>query len=703
MLGPERDELLGLLRTQELLAARAIDGAEQYFTRAIDFGYSRSPEDTLSKWDRDLILGDIVWLIRRLKPDVVIQTIEGASSGRHGHHLASDQLVAEAFECSGDRKRFPGQLSLVHPWRATRLVRVLAGAAPEGPATEVDATQIDPLEGVPLAEIARRSRAMHRSQGFDSPLREIPLHCWLAGVAGTPAGRDVFDQVDTTWNRIPGGDAVGPEMEEIARAFDPEHPGRTAERLAHLRPRVATLADSRAQYKLAEMDELIAFCLGARLAVTAGVREVVPGASLTMPVEAAGGERLLTVPRNQPYTQPYWLRLPHGPYAYAVEQQQLAGLAEQPPGLAVRLSIRVAGEEIEFERPVMGPDNPASPVAVVPRVSLSLAERVYLFPDGGPRPVTVHVRSRFGAQSGRLALTTAPGWRAEPAVAPFEAGETGEPAVVSFSVTPPARQARDLCRAAASIGGEEFSRGVVEVAYPGLPRRAALVPAAAILLRTDVQVAARSIGYVMGPGDEVPDALRQMGCRVTLLDSDALNRGGLARFEAVVAGVRAFNVRPDLRENLRRIMEYVQAGGTLVVQYNVANRRSPEQAAEVGPFPLRIGRDRVVAPDAPVALLDPEHPLLSFPNRITGDDFGGWVQERGLYFAAGWDRRYSPLFECHDPGEKPLQGATLYARYGEGAYIFTALSWFRQLPAGVAGAYRIFANFVSASKTASRR
>jgi hypothetical protein len=321
-----------------------------------------------------------------------------------------------------------------------------------------------------------------------------------------------------------------------------------------------------------------------------------------------------------------------------------------------------------------------------------------MFPDARPRNVEVLLTGNISRVAGGIGLQIPEGWRVEPEARRFQMVESGEEVALTFRITPPASPARGEVRAVASLDGRKISVGTEVISYPDLPTQTVFPPARAELVRADIRVLAKKVGYVMGAGDEMPQSLRQLGCEVTLLGPGDLARGDLGRFDAIVTGVRAFNVRPDLRANFQPLMDYVHNGGTLVVQYNVLSFRRRPALGKIGPFPLRVGRGRVSVEEAPVTFTNPHHPLHESPNKVTEADFRGWVQERGLYFAAQWDPQYETLFESHDPGEKPLAGGTLFARYGNGAYVFTAYSWFRQLPAGVPGAFRIFANLLSAGK-----
>ncbi len=737
LLGPEQGELLGLIRTQELLAARRIDGAEQYFTRAIDFGYTKSAADTLSRWGHDAVLADVVWVIRRFRPDVIVQVFTGTPSDGHGQHQASGILAREAFAAAAGGSKFPEQLCWVQPWQAKRLMQGGFKSA-GGPGIEINIGEFDPLLGFSYTEIAGMSRSMHRSQGMGSPEWRGAGVRSLTFLAGEPAKQDIFDGIDITWNRLPGGAQVGEILARAAREFVPEQPERTLPVLIQARPLIAAMKDPWATVKLHELDETIALCAGLWLDATAETFTAFPGESLEVSIEAVNrsqfplsltGVRLegmpgvfaadsttaslpynetvrrslpLTIPAGQPYSQPYWLERPHSPDIYDVPDQEMVGLAESPAPLRARFRMEAGSEEIEIVRSVVHryvdllAGEMTRTLVVAPPISVKISESVLLFADGKAKTVEVMLTSNAGAASGELRLEAPAGWRIQPASHAFRIEDADGQTTLRFTLQPPQGQTTAVLRAIASSNGRELSTDIDVIRYPDLASQTVFLSATARLVRAGVRTLAHQIGYVVGAGDEVPRALLQMGCKVTFLGSDDLAQGDLSRFDAIVTGVRAYNVRADLRASQDRLLEYVRAGGTLLVQYNVADGRSPEAVASIGPYPLRLGRDRVTAENAPVTFLDPKNPLLLSPNKISEQDFGGWIQERGLYFASEWDAHYQPLFECHDPGEGPQKGATLYARYGKGAYVFTAYSWFRQLPGGVPGAFRIFANLISA-------
>jgi len=742
LIGSEQGEMLGLIRTQELLAARRVDGAEQFFTRAIDFGFSKTAEEALTKWDRETVLADIVWTIRRFRPDVIVIQHTGTPADGHGHHQAVGILGREAFSAAADKSRFPEQLRWVEPWQARRMLGRGGGAGASGQVA-IDTGDFDPMLGFSYSEIAGMSRSMHKSQGMGAPEQRGAARGYLSYVAGEPAKSDIFDGIDTTWNRLPGGMAVGKILDEAIRTFQPEQPEKTIPLLAKARPLIAAIPGPQAAIKLKELDETIALCAGLWLDATTDRHAVVPGDSLQVNIESINRSRAalgiagvnlegisgegwlaeqplslsynepfrrslkVTVPIGQSYSQPYYLQKPSSGNTYVVDDQEMIGLAETPAVLRARFQIQIDSITISLERPVIRryvdrvEGETSRPLVVVPPVAVSIPEPALIFPDVKAKTVEALVRSNIAAAAGDLRLAAPAGWTVQPTSAPFKIANADEQATLTFSVTPPPGATRGELQAVAKVNGRDISSNMEVIAYTGYPIQTVFPPSSARLARADIKNLARKIGYIMGAGDEVPRALRQLGCEVTLLGSEDLTGGDFSRFDAIVAGVRAYNVRADLRANQKRLLDYVQQGGSFVVQYNVADRRSPA-LQDVGPYPIQVGSDRVSVEEAPVTFLDPKHPLLSAPNKISADDFQGWVQERGLNFASQWDAKYEAVFESHDPNEKPLNGGTLFARFGKGVYIFSAYSWFRQLPAGVPGAFRIFANFLSASKSVAQ-
>jgi LmbE family N-acetylglucosaminyl deacetylase len=743
LIGPEQGAQLGVIRTQELLDARKIDGAEQLFTRAIDFGFSKTAAETMEKWDRGRVLGDMVWVIRRFRPDVIITVFTGTPIDGHGQHQVSAILAKEAFRAAADAQRFPEQLRYVQTWQAKRIVHAAFPREfrlPETdkglpPAGAVETGELNPVLGYSYQELAVLSRSMHHSQGTGAMRHPGPAHTDFNLVEGAPASNDLFDGIDTTWNRIAGGAAVGPILADAIRAFEPLHPEKAIPFLVKARPAIAALDDPLARIELADLDETIAKCAGIWAEAQAHAPDVAPGTALAvtttvlnrsaeevkltgarmeglfdsdMPVkpatlgynQSASVEFSREVPAAQPYSQPYWLVKPADGDVYTVEDLRLVGLADTPAVARVRLRLEVRGTPIELVRPVhyryadRAQGERTRPLAIVPAVAVNLPEVVAVFPTGATRTVHVAVNANAAKVAGELRLDLPAGWKAEPGAQHFEIAAAGEARELAFQVTPPAGESTAALPAVASVGGRDIAVGMQVIDYPHIPVETLFSPSAIKLVRADIRVTAHRIGYIMGAGDEMPDALRQLGLEVTLLSASDLEQGDLARFDAIVAGVRAYNVREDVRANQARLLEYVNRGGTYIVQYNTG-----DNALNMGPYPFTVppgARFRVTVEGAPVRFAHPDSPLLQTPNRITEKDFEGWVQERGLYFASQWDQRYETVMASNDPGEPSIEGGELWTRYGKGIYIFTGYAWFRQLPAGVAGAFRLFANLLSA-------
>ena len=739
LVGPEQGEELGLLRTQELLAARRVDGAEQYFTRAVDFGYSKTADESLALWGKESVLGDLVWVIRKFRPDVIITRFAAEGAGGHGHHTASGMLIKEAFAAAADPNRFPEQLKHAPAWKTTRILLNRGRPRPDeqapAPALRVDTGEYDPLLGKSFSEIAGESRSQHKSQGFGSAGRRGTQFDYFDHWDGEPARQDVFEGVDTTWNRVPGGEKVGRLLDETIRSFDSRQPSRSVPALLRVQAELGRLPDSGwARLKREELARVIQGSAGLWMEAIAedfaaapgdeilvrttlvnrsdlnitllglGLPGIAPESALGRPLksnEAATVETKVLIPGKYPLSQPYWLEPSPDDAPFSAGDRSLMGQAENPPALAVRLILGMEGQRVEFSLPVLfrWTDQVQGelyrPFEVRPRVTLNLAGGVAVFAGTGPRTVKVKLKSHSKNISGTVRLQGADGWRVAPAARPFSLAGKYEEGEVSFEITPPKDAQEAVLKAVADLDGQVANRAIVEVAYPHIHRQVAFPESRLKVVKLDVQTAGKRLGYIMGAGDEVADALRHLGYEVTLLDDEALEAGDLSSFDAIVAGVRAYNTRDRLRNAKGRLLEYVDRGGTLVVQYNVA---SGVLADRIGPYPMTIGRERVTVETAPVTFPLPDHPLLVFPNKVTAKDFECWVQERGLYFASAWDEKYEPVFSSNDPGEPARRGGLLYARYGKGVFVYTAYAWFRQLPAGVPGAFRIFANLVAGGK-----
>ena len=758
LIGTEAGELMGVLRTQELLAARRLDGAKQFFSRAIDFGYSKSPEEALGIWGREQVLADTVRVIRTFRPDVIVTRFPATGEGGHGHHTASAILAEEAFKAADDPARFPEQLKALTPWQPKRLLWNVFRFGGDAPRKEVPGQVTanlggyNALLGRSYTEIAALSRSMHKSQGFGSAERRGTWLNDFKNIAGAPAEKDLFEGIDLTWARFgTKGEEIGKILRKVEEGFREVDPAASVPGLVEAWTAIARLAESSSDSpsspskkspdplllrKQNDIADAIRACLGLWVEAIASEPTAMPGATLKVatmilnrssrpatlesvsvtfaepPGTGGAGSALaaneplrreiaLTLPADAATTQPFWLSERPGKGLFTVFDTSLIGSPENPPALVARFAVRVEGVLVPFDAPVVfRRTDPVKgeiyrPFVITPPVMATFDEKVYAFGSAQPKKVRVTLTSG-GATAGVLRLRTEAGFSASPAEIPFTFAARGEERALVFMVTPPsgaAVAAAASIAAEAVVNGKVFSKGVVRVDYPHIPLQTLFPPAEARVLRLDVKAPQAPVGYVMGSGDEVPDALRQMGYTVTLLSDDELENSDLSRYAAIVTGIRAYNTRPRLKLAEARLMDYVEKGGTVVAQYNTTGDLVTEQ---LGPYPFKLSRDRVTVEEAPVRFLSPSSPLLTFPNRLTPADFDGWVQERGLYFAGTWDPRYETVIESHDPGEGEKPGGLLYARHGKGAFVYTGYAFFRQLPAGVPGAYRLFVNLVSA-------
>jgi LmbE family N-acetylglucosaminyl deacetylase len=741
LIGTEQDELLGLIRTYELLAARRVDGAEQLFTRARDFGYTKSADEALRIWGHDEVLADVVLAIRRFQPDVIV-TRFSTKPPNHGHHTASALLAEEAFAAAADPKRFPEQLTEVKPWQADRLLFNvstwnLQPGADMSAYLKLDVGGYDPLLGRSWGEVSAESRSQHKSQGFGVPAERGPLWEYFSPLEGTKPKADVFEGLDLTWKRFKGTEAVARAVDEAAKGFEMRAPHRSVPALVRVHEALSALPDDHPwkALKLRETEALLAACAGLFLEARAAEATGVPGSqvelnllalnrspaalrlvSVTLPggeavdvnAELAGHApfklpRKLALPENAPISTPYWLRKPvtGGLYTLEGEDRALTGQPEGPSALSVTFTYEVGGRRIRVVRPVVYVWT--DPVRgelyrafeIVPAVTATLERDVLMFPNGAARPVSVVLAAGRAEASGKVRLEVPEGWRVKPAELPFQLVARGDERTVQFKVTPPkGATGRGRLRAVVESGGRTESWRVRTVTHEHIPPQAVRQPSEAALVPFALATQVKRIGYIPGPGDRVAESLAAVGYEVTLLPEERLAGEKLERFEAILVGVRAFNANPRLAVHRERLMKYVEGGGRLVVQYNTNSRVGPLKGF-VGPYPLEIGRERVTDETAAMTPVTPDEPLLRGPNPLTAADFEGWVQERGLYFASKWDEHYRPVFAMKDPGEEPLKGSLLVARHGKGTFVYTGLAFFRQLPAGVPGAYRLLANVLA--------
>lgn len=792
-IGPELGEALGVIRTEELLAARRLDGAEQYFTRAYDFGFTLSPEETLQKWNREEVLGDMVRVIRRFRPLVVVAGFTGTSRDGHGQHQVAGMLTPEALKAAADPSRFPEQIQKegLQPWKALKVYGRIFGQC-QGNCAEFDVGIYDPVTGRSYAELAADGRSRHRSQDFGmiqargSQVRSFPR--WESSIEVPAKETDLFTGIDTTVTGIAAfagadGERFKPSLRkirELAAAafieFKAEQPEAITPHLAaglrevrHLRAELKGLdpvsratVDGMLARKEQEFSDALIRAHGVVVDALSNTEIVTPGESvdvrtnvyigsshkrsqpafsktiepvlqLTVPAgwridsgpaedEAPAGQMAflrsrerpdlsssyrVKVPGNEPPTQPYWLARPRTREQFDWDDSMPRNLPFAPPRMTAQVALTLNGERVVINQPVeyRFADKTFGEIRrglkVAPALTLTVQPSLLVIPAAArdrTREISIEITSNARRPvNGGLKLIVPQGWKVVADDRPLAFNGQNEKTARTFRVTPPAGANGTFdIRAVAESEGTSYSTGYSVISYPHIEKHLIYHPAVSKIEVFDVNVAENlKVGYIMGSGDDGPRALAQMGVDVKMIGPEELASGDLSKYDTIVLGIRVYEVNQDVIANNKRLLDYVAGGGTLIVQYN----KTEFERGNFAPYPVKMNRGlRITDEYAPVKILVPDHPLFNFPNRITGEDWKGWVQERGLYFLNDWDSRYTALLEAPSESGAPLKGGQLIAQYGKGNYIFTGYSWFRQFPAGVPGAYRLFANMVSLPK-----
>lgn len=744
LIGPEIRDLLGLIRTQELLAARKIDGGEQFFTRAVDFGFSKNYQETFSIWNKDEILSDVVKVIRQYQPDVILTRFPPDERAGHGHHTASALLAQEAFDLTNNPTIFPDQVAEFGTWQVKRLFtntgrwwNTTINEKTPGVVT-MNVGSYNALLGESYSEMAAQSRTQHKSQGFGSPGRRGDAPEYFEFVKGEKAEKDILENINTSWTRLKGGERVEPIVQRAIAEFNPEKPYLSVPRLLEIRKEISGLEKSVwRDRKLRDVNRLIQDCLGLFIEVGATQSSAAPGQSIQLSFEVVNRSmaelqlksirssitgydstlnltlapnQLVTfkskksIAENADYSAPYWLRYPHTTGLFAVSDKRLIGQPENKPAASFQFELLLGTETLTVESPLINKwTDPVKgelgrPFEITPPVSLSLNSSVYVFAEPKVQPVSVLVKSYADSPlKTSVKLEVPSGWRTEPANSIVELAKRGEEKMISFEVFPSSEEYTGNIKAVAEINGKNFDREIQLISYDHIPTQTLLPEATGRVLRLNIKREGNVIGYIKGAGDDVPAALRNLGYEVWEMKNEEVTTENLQKVDAVVLGVRALNTNERIRYFMPDLLNYVAAGGALIVQYNT-NFDLEIDADKFSPFPMKLSRDRVTEENSAVTFLNPRHPLLNQPNAITAKDFEGWVQERGLYFPGEWDPNFQPLLSMKDGAEPERKGSLLVANYGKGVYVYTGLSFFRELPEGVPGAYKLFANLVSAGK-----
>ncbi|RZJ68276.1 MAG: LmbE family protein [Flavobacterium sp.] len=748
LIGPELRELLGVIRTQELIEARKIDGGEQFFTRANDFGYSKNPDETLQIWDKDQVLSDVVYVIRKFRPDVIINRFDARTPGStHGHHTSSAMLSLEAFIKASDNKSYPSQLQLVQPWKPKRLFMNTSWwfYGSKEKFDKADKSKLTTLEtgtyykslGKSNQEIAALSRSSHKSQGFGNTGERGEESEYLEFLKGDlPKDfKNLFDGIDTSWNRVEGGKAIGEILSKVEKDFDFKNPSASVHELIKAYKLILSIDDRYwRDLKSSEIKEIIAACSGLYLEAVSNSREAVPGGSLSLKIEAINrsdipmkfgeirisntyGDVIMDPPpktfefnkkysltavtsiaKNADFTQPYWLAQKGSVGMYRVTDQSLIGNPDVERNTKMTYSVIIDNVIIPFIRNVVYKYNDDvkgevyEPFDIIPIVTTSIQDKVAIFSDSKPKSVSVKVTSGENDVKGSLALDLPNDWKVEPASSTFSLARKGESTVLTFSVTPPSKASEVVVKSIATVNGQQSDKEQTEINYPHISKQQVLKASEAKFIKLDIKTGNEKIAYIMGAGDEVPKSLRQMGYDVTLLTPAEITPERLADFDVAITGIRAYNVVKELEFKQAFLLDFVKQGKTMIVQYNTLDDLTSK---EMAPYPLKLSRERVTEENAEVRFLKPDHRLLNFPNKITSSDFSNWTQERGLYYPNEWDKAFTPIISSNDKGESAKDGGILVAQFGNGHYIYTGLSFFRELPEGVPGAFRLMANMIS--------
>lgn len=740
LVGSELREGLGVIRTQELLAARRTDGSKQFFTRANDFGYSKNPEETLQIWDKERVLHDMVQVIRQFRPDVIITRFPPDGGGGHGHHTSSAILALEAFDLAADKNAYPEQLKDLEVWQTKRLLMNTGRwwnkditADSEGVVT-IDVGQYNSVLGQSYNELAALSRSQHKSQGFGSTGSRGEQVEFLEYLKGDKAEDHVFERIDMTWGRVNGSKEVQSLIEKSITSYNPNSPEKCIEDLISIKMALSKLKDGFwKQKKMQEVDRLIVQCSGLYLEVAATDYYASPGQVVTLNVEAINRstnniilkkiwsenvtidstlslsllnnkrskfKTTLSVPESMPYSQPYWLvNKAKSEGTYSINDKD-AGKGENGPTIIVKAEVVIANQQMILDIPVIHKWNDPvkgelyRPLYVIPPVSINVVDPVLIFRKNQTREVNVIVKAGMDGLATSIKPIIPKGWKVTPQEVKVDLEKNEEEQSMTFKVTSPNVQETINLSFEANIDGKSYSNGLTEINYDHIPSQIILTDAATKLVNIDVTIAGSKIGYIHGAGDMVPQGLRNIGYEVDELENGAINLENLKQYDAIVLGIRAVNTDKRFPFYKDDLMKYAEAGGTLVMQYNTRHRL---QTQEFSPYPITLSRDRVTLESAEMRMLTPDHAVLNTPNKITSNDFEGWVQERGLYFPNEWDEKYAAVLSSNDPGEDPKDGSLLVTTYGKGHYVYTGLSFFREIPAGVPGAYRLLANIVSLS------
>jgi len=741
LIGTEQSEQLGVIRTQELLEARKRDGGEQFFTRAIDFGYTKSSEETFEFWDKEKVLSDVVWVIRKFRPDIIITRFPATGEGGHGHHTASAILALEAFDLAGSPNAFPEQLKYVNVWQPKRVFWNAWLPALQNSKTDlskvpsINLGEFNSLLGKSYTEISALSRSMHKSQGFGSSgIRNNTLNYFMLQ-KGDSVSNDMFEGIDLSWNRVEGGDEIHKLIQTTVEDFNDENTSASLNNLFAIYEKIKTLKDDYwREVKLKEVTELIRSCAGIWIEAISENEFVSIGDTLKVKASIVNRSNLdfilnkidlslteiknqfsekltqgeiksydfnIYIPENTQISQPYWLKENHGVGMFQINDQELIGLPEDKSKLNCDFIVGYKNHSIKLSVPIYQRlTDPVDgevykSVVITPPVTVNIEKDIYFFNGSNEKEIKLTLQSFKKSNSGKVVLNSNNEWKIEPGEIDFQFDKKNQKKDFYIKVIPSVNQTNSELSAKVFIDDKTFSKSLTRIEYKHiLPQTIYYESKSKLELFNFEKDGVKKIGYIVGSGDKIPEFLTDLGFDVTIMDDKHFSSNNLSQFDVIITGIRAYNTRDNLAAFHKELVKYVEHGGTLISQYNTTG----DLVIEPGVLPLTLSRDRVTDENSEVEILNSTHQVFNQPFKITKEDFKNWIQERGLYFPNEWDKNYTALLSMNDKGETPKTGSLLITKYGKGTFVYTGLSFFREISAGVEGAIKLFINLLYSGK-----
>ena len=733
LIGTELREKLGAIRTQELLAARRNDGGEQFFTRANDFGFSKEPNETFSIWNKNEVMEDVIQVIETFRPDIIVNRFSHNTPGTtHGHHTASAMLSLEAYDLV---KFKPKRIFFNTSWWFYGSQEAF-DAADKSKLLAINSNVFYPLKGKSNNEIAALSRSQHKCQGFGTLGSRGDETEYLELLKGDlPSNTNLFEGIDTSWNRVKGGNEIGKILYEIEKNFNFGNPSVHIPNLIKAYDLIQNLEDSHwKDIKSKQIIKIIEACSGLFMEAVADTETTTKDSNFNINIEvinrSQSNAKLISVKALQlpietknavlknnektsfqfknviigesvDYSNLFWLKEQQTEGMYRVSDKSIRILPEVSSNFPVVFTIEIEGKTIEFVKNICykfnNPDDGETyvPFTVLPDVTIKIEPEVIIFNGTQSKEITVSVKAHKANAKGVLSLNIPTDWKVNPKEIPFEITTKNEEKKFTFTLYPTKPEIATKLSAKAQIGNQTFDNKLITIQYPHIPKQTILVPSESKLVKLDIETKGKNIGYIMGAGDEVNKNLENLGFKVSTINPNEISKEKLQQFDAVILGIRAFNVVDELKYKNKILFQYVEKGGNLIIQYNTTNNLVTK---EIAPYELILSRDRVTDENAKVTFLSPSHKVLNQPNKITEKDFTGWVQEQGLYYPNKWSSEFIPILASNDEGESSKTGGLVIAKFGKGNYIYTGLSFFRELPEGVSGAYRLLANMIALDK-----